>query len=638
MTAFLPRSVRPAALLLPLVFTLGGTQARAATVVGPWTPIFKGVDYSVSTNVPGSGDFPRLQVVHAFRVDLEDPDIRLFPTPPLPDPIPGSAEVGGLTTSGFLSTHHLQVALSANFFSPGAYYLPAGTPMDVRGLLITEGVVVSTQDGSNNSAAMLFDEENQATVVHQNWPVVSLDGIHTAVSGNRPLLAAGQNLETNPGSSDLDPRTAFGLSEDGRYLYLVGIDGRQPGYSNGANYYETAEWLLLLGAHDGVDLDGGGSTLLVMEDSTGEPVRLSKSSAVADSGRERTLGAHFGVYAKPVPGFINDVVAEPDDTTARIRWTTIEPATTEVEYGLTPELGSTTGVQPELVSNHQIQLTGLTPWTDYYFRAASATATERHLSPVFHLFTTNYVTTNEIFGITNEWKYATPATNPAGQEWTELNHDDSGWEGPGPGLLWIDGNYNPDVQPKGTEVPGDSSTGFPYITYYFRTRFTLSNVDQGGLLDFAGHIDDGAVFYLNGEQIHALRMPETWDANTLAPGYACDGNATVDCVDSFTVPMDSLGNLVEGENVLAVEVHNYHPRSPDMTFGVSLSRIEPVPRTARLEVSRDGSTVSLRWDAAGFTLQWADAAEGPWNDVEGSPENPFLVEPLDSHRFYRLKH
>ncbi|MCB1126808.1 MAG: phosphodiester glycosidase family protein, partial [Verrucomicrobiae bacterium] len=638
MTVRLQRFARRAGTGLALAFTLAGTPARAGTVVGPWTPIFKGIDYSVSTNVPGSGDFPRLQVVHAFRVDLTDPDIRLFTTPPLPDPIPGYQEVGGLTTSDFLSTHHLQVALSANFFGPGQYYQPPGSPMDVEGLLISEGVVVSTQDGSANSTAVLFDESNQATVIQQNWPVASLDGVWTAVSGNRALVAAGQNLESDPSSRDLDPRTAYGVSEDGRHLYLMGIDGRQPGYSNGANYYETAAWLLLLGAWDGVNMDGGGSTLLVMEDSTGVPVRLSKSSAVADSGNERTLGAHLGVYAKPVPGFINDVVAEPDDTTARITWTTVEPATTEVEYGTTLELGSTTGVLPELLSTHQIQVTGLSPWTDYYFRAASASATERYVSPILRLFTTNYVTTNEIFAITNEWLYATPATVANGTAWTGLDYDDSDWGGPGPGLLWIDANYNPNVQPKGTEVPGDSSTGFPYITYYFRKHITLSHIDQGGLLNFAGYIDDGAVFYLNGEPLQTLRMPATWDATTLASGYACEGNATVDCVETFTVPMDGLQNLVEGENVIAAEVHNYNPRSPDMTFGLGLNRIEPLPRTARLEVGHDGTAVSLSWEAAGFTLQWADVPEGPWNDESNDPTSPYLVEPMESHRFYRLKH
>ena len=84
---------------------------------------------------------------------------------------------------------------------------------------------------------------------------------------------------------------------------------------------------------------------MVIADSTSVPVRLNKSSAVADSGRERTIGSHFGVFAKPLPGFINDVAARPDDTTAQITWTTVEPSTTEVQYGVTPSFGSSSGLQ-----------------------------------------------------------------------------------------------------------------------------------------------------------------------------------------------------------------------------------------------------------------------------------------------------
>src|SRR5207249_7679770 len=194
-----------------------------------------------------------------------------------------------------------------------------------------------------------------------NWPPASLDGIYTAVSGNYPLVVAGRNVVNRGTAREVNPRTVFGLSQDRHFLYLVGIDGRQPGYSVGANDYESAAWLLLLGAYDGINVDGGGSTLLVIENSTGAPVRLSRSSAVADSGRERTVGSHLGLFAKRLPGFINDVVASPDDTIANIAWTTIDPATTQVQYGLTTNLSNNSELKTVLVTNHLVQLTGLTP-------------------------------------------------------------------------------------------------------------------------------------------------------------------------------------------------------------------------------------------------------------------------------------
>src|SRR5215467_8267529 len=67
--------------------------ASAGPAPGPWTPIFKGIDHAVGTNTPGiAGNFPELQVVHCIRVDLTDPDVRLFPTPPAPNPVAESRE------------------------------------------------------------------------------------------------------------------------------------------------------------------------------------------------------------------------------------------------------------------------------------------------------------------------------------------------------------------------------------------------------------------------------------------------------------------------------------------------------------------------------------------------------------------
>ena len=65
---------------------------------------------------------------------------------------------------------------------------------------------------------------------------------------------------------DLAPRTAFGISADGRWLYGVVVDGRQPGYSLGANMYDLVRILKAAGAADAINMDGGGSATLVWWD------------------------------------------------------------------------------------------------------------------------------------------------------------------------------------------------------------------------------------------------------------------------------------------------------------------------------------------------------------------------------------
>jgi hypothetical protein len=620
--------------------------AHATTNLTAWAPIFKGVDHATGTNTPGNGGFPDLQVMHCIRVDLTDPDIQLFSSPRISGYAADDRETAGYTVKDFLTVHRLQVAINANFFNPQEYYLPAGTPMDIVGLSICQGVVVSAQEQASPSAAVMFTSDNRATIIHTNWPPAPTAGVYTAVCGTYPLLVKGVNIgysyRTDPDFvHQLNPRTAFGLSEDGRYLYLLTIDGRQPGYSVGAYDYETGAWLLLVGAYNGVNMDGGGSTTLMIQNSTGNPVELNRSSAVADSGHQRTVGSHFGLFAKPLPGFINDVLANPDDTSATITWTTVSPSTSQVAYGPTPDLSLSSTLESSLVTNHTVWLTGLNPATTYYFMAVSSVGASQYTSPDFVFVTTNYVTTAAVFDITNTWTYAT--TNLDGVPWTSNTYNDATWDGAGPGLLWVDVRAtgpNPAVQPKNTQMPANpNNSGYPYITYYFRTHFTFTNSLSGVSLVFSSYVDDGAIFYLNGSEIYRLRMdaaPTPIFNGTLAAGYPCSGDAT--CPDVFTISGDLTTNLVAGDNVLAVEVHNYNQLSPDITFGTALSVTEPLIVRPALAIVFSNGTLTLSWNRGGFVLQQANSPLGRWTDVPGpvasSPYTPSLSAVA---QYYRLR-
>jgi hypothetical protein len=60
------------------------------------------------------------------------------------------------------------------------------------------------------------------------------------------------------------------------------------------------------GAYNGVNVDGGGSTTMVMADCQGKPVRLNRSSFVAAYGRERNIGHNFGVHARAAADGLKD--------------------------------------------------------------------------------------------------------------------------------------------------------------------------------------------------------------------------------------------------------------------------------------------------------------------------------------------
>ena len=644
-------------LSLALLFA-AALWAQASPVFGPWTPIFKGIDHAVGTNDPSiAGNFPsEWQVVHCVRVDLTDPDIQLFTTPRASSYVAESRETLTQTVPAILQQYKLQVASDANFYNAnpgGSDPTSAGVNCEVYGLEISSGIVVSAESsadyaGDPRAASLLFTTNRQPMWDFRNLPFgTNTTGVYTAITGYYPIVSNGVNvgaasINAYPDSfiHQSQPRTAFGVSQNGRYLYLMTIDGRQPGYSDGALDSETAYWMLQCGAWNAINMDGGGSTALYMADSTGSPVALNHSSYLAGYGRERYIGSHFGVYAKPVPAFINDVSANPDDTAATITWTTIDPATSQVQYGLTTDLGSSTLLQSSLVTNHAALLSGLTPGTGYYFKILSAVGSTQFASSNFLFVTT--ALTNAVFDLTNTWTYT--SANLDGVNWTTPAYSDSAWDGSGPGALWVDNrgpNYMGDISiPLLTGMPLDPSTSYPYYTYYLRTHFTYTNDLSGAAFLVETYVDDGAVVYLNGGEICRLFMPAYPTPiynSTLATGYACtSGDAS--CPVDLVIPAPVLTNLVQGDNVLAVEVHNYSAGSPDITFAMSLAITQPYDLGAQLSIISSNGTPVLSWTRGGFTLQQASDPAGPWADVPGPViSSPFIPSVIGSPHYFRLK-
>lgn len=383
---------------------------------------------------------------------------------------------------------------------------------------------------------------------------------------------------------------------------------------------------------------------MYMADPAGNPVGLNHSSYLAAYGHERYVGSHFGLQAKPLPGFINDVNALPDDTAATITWTTTNASTTLVQYGLTTSLGSSSPYSSAPVTNHAALLTGLSPGTQYFFRVFSSDGSGNHGAGIFSFTTTNYAAAVPLFDLTNVWTYGTADLD--GVRWTAPGYDDSGWNGSGPGLLWVDtrGFANPNIPvPMVTQMPANPATGSPYPTYYFRTHFNFTNSNRRITLLATDYLDDGAVFYLNGAEIYRLRVPAAPTPivySTLASGYACSNSVDYGdavCPDNWTLSGDAATNLVAGDNVLAVEAHNYNSASPDITFGLALAYSLPFSPSPQLSIQQSESTLTLSWTRGGFTLQQSASPAGPWSNVPGPVvSSPYIMNNAGAAQYFRL--
>jgi hypothetical protein len=286
--------------LLLVAVVMFDAPARAEITVGAWEQIFNGIDYA--TGYADSAE-PRLQRVNCLRIDLTNSYIRFFATPHS-----GGNETVTQKTGDFLTQYDLQVAINANFFAP--FNSSASIPYETNpsGALVSQGSVVSPSQ--SNYEELRISQTN--TAWFNASPPASLNGVWMAVAGNTMLLVDGQVLTTT--NSDAHPRTAVGISENELYVYMMTIDGRQNGVSEGATYVETAEWLDRFGAYDGLNLDGGGSTTMVMDDGqSGYDLLNTPVGFLNIASTERLNGSNFGIRVILEADFDEDGDVDQDD-------------------------------------------------------------------------------------------------------------------------------------------------------------------------------------------------------------------------------------------------------------------------------------------------------------------------------------
>ncbi len=147
--------------------------------------------------------------------------------------------------------------------------------------------------------------------------------------------------------------------------------------------------------------------------------------------------------------------------------------------------------------------------------------------------------------------------------WRAPAYDDSAWA-QGPGLFGFENASLP--------APG-IRTGFTnsqQLTYYLRTTFTYNGSLKGVTITVDQVLDDGAVYYLNGQEIGRSGMPSGTVTFTTAAS-----RTTSDAVEELAVITAAGTALVNGINVLAVEVHQTNTTSSDLVFGMRLNISAP---------------------------------------------------------------
>ena len=217
------------------------------------------------------------------------------------------------------------------------------------------------------------------------------------------------------------------------------------------------------------------------------------------------------------------------------------------------------------------------------------------------LVSTSSATYSDIVSSNSVWKYLDDGSNQ-GSAWKESNFDDATWSSGQAELGYGDGNEQ-------TEVDFGPDSNNKFRTTYFRKSFNVTDVSQYQSLRVRLQRDDGAIVYLNGNEIVRSNMPGGIVAyDDFAASVVGGGDEST--FFEFDVDLEVLKN---GANVLAVEIHQANDSSSDISFDLELQGVVLGAADGTVYYTLDGSDprspggapnpIATTYDGSPFTLQ-----------------------------------
>lgn len=201
------------------------------------------------------------------------------------------------------------------------------------------------------------------------------------------------------------------------------------------------------------------------------------------------------------------------------------------------------------------------------------------------------------------WKYLDNGSDQSTQ-WRARTFDDSAWASGPSELGYADGPATP--------VSFGPDSASKYITTYFRHTFQVGDPSLIASLSLKLLVDDGAVVYLNGEEVVRKNLP-AGEINHLTLATLAVGGTDESTFTTFNLPASG---LLPGDNVLAVEVHQSAPNSSDLSFDLgltattfsSLTTLDSLTYTTQVDDISRGRNPSLNSQWVNFAVPTPGAA------------------------------
>jgi hypothetical protein len=219
----------------------------------------------------------------------------------------------------------------------------------------------------------------------------------------------------------------------------------------------------------------------------------------------------------------------------------------------------------------------------------------------------------ELIPAGSTWKYWDQGTLPA--SWSQADFDDSAWPS-GPAQLGCGENDE-------ITVMGRTESSHARTLCFFRHEFSMQAAEEADQILLRWLVDDGAVFYLNGQEIHRAYMPagELSDETRARSGHYVRAENRW---DQTWLPKHL---LQPGRNTLAVAVYQINETSSDVSFDLRLSLDGPpaISRGPYLQMASQTS-MTLRWRTPMPAQGWVRYGTDPkhldlGHGYEGSRKN-----------------
>ena len=220
--------------------------------------------------------------------------------------------------------------------------------------------------------------------------------------------------------------------------------------------------------------------------------------------------------------------------------------------------------EPQLAGQSQGRMPNGAPATVRF-----ATPTPDSPNPAQFPGSTNIVTTEIVLlPPIAPWRY-NQTDDLTATEWYLAGYDDSTWA-TGLGMFAFDWNNSTLVGLTNTGL-ADPRTAAPGLTvprvYFFRTWFNVTNDLSGATVNAIVRVDDGAVLYVNGQELPRLRLGiGQYNYASLATATPSGGDTVADEV----IPVPA-SYLVPGSNLIAAVVFQNSSGSSDAVLGVGLT-------------------------------------------------------------------